>query len=65
MAKTLHKKALLLGLSLNYLWGVWQADPAMGLVTVIFLAREGYQALKEKKLCSCAACGGVPARSGD
>jgi len=56
---------LLLGLSLNYLWGVWQADPAMGLVTVIFLAREGYQALKEKKLCSCAACGGVPARSGD
>ena len=56
---------LLLGLSLNYLFGVWQADPAMGLVTVVFLAREGYRALREEKLCSCAACGCVSDCSGD
>jgi divalent metal cation (Fe/Co/Zn/Cd) transporter len=49
--------ALLIGLGLNYLFGLWQADPAIGLVAVIFLAREGYRALKEEKLCSCASCG--------
>jgi divalent metal cation (Fe/Co/Zn/Cd) transporter len=49
--------ALLVGLGLNYRFGLWQADPAIGLVTVIFLVREGYRALKEGKLCSCAACG--------
>jgi len=40
-------------LGLNYLYGFWQADPIVGLVTVIFLIREGYIALKEEKLCSC------------
>ena len=45
--------ALLIGLGLNYLFGFWQADPIVGLVTVIFLTREGYIALKEEKLCSC------------
>ena len=45
--------ALLIGLGLNYLYGFWQADPIVGLVTVIFLVREGYLALKEEKLCSC------------
>jgi len=45
--------ALLIGLGLNYLYGFWQADPIVGLVTVIFLIREGYIALKEEKLCSC------------
>src|SRR4030043_51453 len=34
--------ALLLGLTLNYLYGLWQADPIVGLVIVIFLIREGY-----------------------
>ncbi len=51
--------ALLIGLGLNYWFGIWQADPAIGLVIVVILAREGYQALKEKKLCSCASCGCV------
>ncbi|MEJ2671296.1 MAG: cation transporter [Deltaproteobacteria bacterium] len=49
--------ALLTGLGLNYLFGIWQADPAIGLVIAVILAREGYQTLKEEKLCSCASCG--------
>jgi len=52
--------ALLIGLGLNYVWGVWQADPVIGLVIVAFLVREGYLTLKEEKLCSCAACGLPP-----
>jgi len=50
--------ALLVGLGLNYLYGVWQADPVIGLVIVALLFREGYHTLKEERLCSCAACGG-------
>ena len=49
--------ALLVGLLLNYFFGLWQADPLIGLVIAALLAREGYQALKEERLCSCAACG--------
>ena len=49
--------ALLVGLGLNYLYGVWQADPVIGLVIVALLLREGYRTLKEERLCSCAACG--------
>ena len=45
--------ALLIGLGLNYLYGFWQADPIVGLVTVVFLVREGYHALKEERLCTC------------
>jgi divalent metal cation (Fe/Co/Zn/Cd) transporter len=52
--------ALLIGLGLNYWFGIWQADPVIGLVIVALLIREGYQALKEKKLCSCASCGVLP-----
>ncbi len=37
--------ALLIGLSVNYLFGFWQADPVMGLVIVFFLLREGYEIL--------------------
>lgn len=53
--------ALLVGLGLNYLWGVWQADPLIGLVVVGFLVKEGRSALKEGKLCTCATCGLPPA----
>lgn len=38
--------ALLVGLGANYLFGLWQADPIVGLIIVIFLVKEGYQALK-------------------
>ena len=45
--------ALLIGLGLNYFYGLWWSDPIVGLIIVIFLAREGYEALHEEKLCSC------------
>ena len=40
--------ALLLGLGLNYLFGLWQADPIVGLVVVAFLMREGYETLRDE-----------------
>jgi divalent metal cation (Fe/Co/Zn/Cd) transporter len=52
--------ALLIGLGLNYLFGLWQADPVIGLLIVVLLVREGRRALKEKKLCTCASCGLSP-----
>ncbi len=45
--------SLLIGLGLNYLYGLWQADPVVGFIVVVYLAKEGYWALKEEKLCSC------------
>ncbi|MFH1662878.1 MAG: cation transporter [Chloroflexota bacterium] len=39
--------ALLLGLGTNYLFGFWQADPIVGLLIVIFLFREGWEAWRE------------------
>ena len=41
--------ALLFGLGLNYLYGIWQADPIVGLIIVVFLIREGYEILTEKE----------------
>jgi len=41
--------ALLLGLGLNYLAGIWQADPIVGLFIVAFLVKEGYGILTEKE----------------
>ena len=38
--------ALLTGLALNYVYGLWQADPIAGVVIVIFLIKEGYNILK-------------------
>ena len=37
--------ALLTGLMLNYIHGLWQADPIAGLFIVAFLLKEGYSAL--------------------
>ena len=45
--------ALLIGLGLNYLYGLWQADSVVGFVVVTYLIKEGYTTLKEEKLCSC------------
>jgi len=39
--------ALLLGLGANYLFGFWQADPIVGLIIVVFLLREGWEAWRE------------------
>ena len=57
LACALLSVALLIGLGLNYFFGIWQADPVIGLVIVVILVREGYHTLKEEKLCSCASCG--------
>jgi cation diffusion facilitator family transporter len=43
--------ALLVGLLLNYLFGIWWADPIVGLFIVIFLFKEGYETYKEETLC--------------
>ncbi len=43
--------SLLIGLGLNYLYGLWWADPVVGLIIVIFLVREGYGAIRNEKSC--------------
>lgn len=45
--------ALLVGLGLNYMFGIWWADPAAGIIIVVFLVREGYETLREEKICGC------------
>ncbi|MDH4227092.1 MAG: cation transporter [Deltaproteobacteria bacterium] len=45
--------ALLIGLGLNYLYGLWWADPVSALVIVVLILKEGFKALKEEKLCTC------------
>ncbi len=40
--------SLLVGLGLNYLYGIWQADPIVGLIIVGFLVKEGYETLTEE-----------------
>jgi divalent metal cation (Fe/Co/Zn/Cd) transporter len=47
--------ALLLGLSLNALFGFWWADPVAGLVIVFFLLREGVEMAWGDE---CGGCGG-------
>ena len=39
--------ALLLGLLLNSLFGLWWADPVVGLIVVLYLLREGRETLAE------------------
>jgi len=41
--------ALLVGLSLNYAFGFWQADPIVGIIIALFLTREGYEVFMESK----------------
>ena len=45
--------ALLLGLLANRLFGIWQADPIVGLFIAAWLVREGIETLKQGRLCSC------------
>jgi divalent metal cation (Fe/Co/Zn/Cd) transporter len=45
--------ALLVGLTLNYAFNFWWADPLASLVIVAFIVREGYKTYKEKELCEC------------
>jgi len=45
--------ALLVGLLMNYLFGLWQADPIVGLIVAGFLIREGIETLRKKELGCC------------
>jgi divalent metal cation (Fe/Co/Zn/Cd) transporter len=55
LACALLSLALLIGLGLNYFYGIWQADPIIGLIIAGLLVREGVNALKEEKLCTCCS----------
>lgn len=41
--------ALLAGLGLNYIYGLWWADPACALVIVAFIIYEGFETLEEAR----------------
>lgn len=40
--------SLLIGLGLNYILGLWYADPIVGLIIVIYLFKEGKEILEER-----------------
>lgn len=44
---------VLVGLLLNRAFGLWQADPAVGILIALLLFREGRETLREGTLCSC------------
>jgi divalent metal cation (Fe/Co/Zn/Cd) transporter len=44
---------VLLGLLLNRAFGLWQADPVVGILIALLLFREGRETLREGTLCSC------------
>ena len=49
--------ALLVGLGLNYFWGIWQADPVAGLVIVAWLFKEGWEIFTEEEEDEAAEAG--------
>lgn len=53
LACVLLSVALLVGLGANYLFGYWWADPLAGLIIAAYLIREGFETLREEKLCNC------------
>ncbi len=53
LACVMMSVALLLGLGLNYLYGIWWLDPIVGIVIAVLLFKEGREAVAEAKLCSC------------
>ncbi len=53
LACLLLSVAVLVGLTLNYLFGFWQADPIAGLFIAAFLVFEGIRTIREGELCEC------------
>ena len=53
LACMLLSAAVLIGLVLNATLGFWQIDPLIGLFIAVFLFKEGRDAVKEGKVCSC------------
>lgn len=41
--------ALLVGLGLNYLYGIWWADPVSALVIVVFIIWEGFETMEKAR----------------
>lgn len=52
LACMLLSVALLLGAGLNYVMGIWQADPIAGLLIALYLAWEGWEILADKETCT-------------
>lgn len=50
---TIMSITLLIGLGLNFFYGIWWSDPLVGLLISGFLFKEGFEALKKEELCSC------------
>lgn len=53
LACVLLSAGVLGGLLLNWLAGWWQADPLIAAGIAVVLFREGYDTIREGKLCSC------------
>lgn len=53
LACTMLSAALLVGLGLNALFGLWQADSVLGLLIAAILVREGREAIREGRMCAC------------
>jgi len=49
LACTFLSFALLLGLGLNYLWGLWQADPIVGIIVALYLVKEGREIVTDEE----------------
>lgn len=53
LACCLMSVALLAGLLLNQVWGIWYADPIAGLAIAAWLVKEGVETVRSGELCSC------------
>jgi cation diffusion facilitator family transporter len=53
LACVIMSVALLIGLGLNYLYGIWWLDPIVGILIALLLFKEGKEALEEEKLGCC------------
>jgi divalent metal cation (Fe/Co/Zn/Cd) transporter len=53
LACVLLSVALLIGLLLNYILGLWQADPIIGVMIGALLLKEAHTTMKSEELCGC------------
>ena len=51
LACALLSVALLIGLTLNYTWGLWWADSTAGLLISLLLFWEGYETFEKGRTC--------------
>lgn len=53
LACTMLSLALLAGLGVHAVFGIWQADAVIGLLIAGVLVREGREAVREGRVCAC------------